>query len=481
MLSFVIPTYEPDLVLFKKCLESLKKQSLKEWEVVVVLDGPCPAAEGVVDVVADKRIRVVELPHGGVQRARNHGFTLTSGEVVSFWDCDCIIEPDTAKMWMETFKERPELAFIYSGYRFLNEQGGIPSEPFDPWTLRVANYISTMFPLRREAFPGFDESLKSLQDWDMWLSVVEKGGKGLFVPGYAFATAFPTPKSISGQGCTNAAWLERVAAVKAKHGIPDRKVCVTSVIHREEGIRLAKLIDADYKDHPNHKPHGYTTMIQVGFSLHPERVRRHSEHFASKQLTKKVIYWTLEDVTEVNNAISLKALDLYAGVLNATTKQYVEDMAAKKVMDRAGFNVSIQPVPMVNADAIEALPAEARVLVDITEEYRQVMACVERSLPDIKFDFLGEDKPVKDYSAMLYLNPEKTLSFGVKRMLLAGRNVISNVEAPFCGFVDDTTDSGRYIEDLVTTIRKRVARPAGPAVDYWSNACTKDALLEVLK
>jgi hypothetical protein len=128
-----------------------------------------------------------------------------------------------------------------------------------------------------------------------------------------------------------------------------------------------------------------------------------------------------------------------------------------------------------------ALPAEARVLVDITEEYRQVMACVERSLPDIKFDFLGEDKPVKDYSAMLYLNPEKTLSFGVKRMLLAGRNVISNVEAPFCGFVDDTTDSGRYIEDLVTTIRKRVARPAGPAVDYWSNACTKDALLEVLK
>ena len=49
------------------------------------------------------------------------------------------------------------------------------------------------------------------------------------------------------------AWVPlKVDAVKIKHNLPNRTVCVSSLGHREEGIRLAKLIDADYKDVPNY-------------------------------------------------------------------------------------------------------------------------------------------------------------------------------------------------------------------------------------
>ena len=279
MVSFIIPVYKPDIGIFNKCLKSLKEQSLKDFEAVLVLDGPCPEAEDCVSLLGDGRFKVIEIPHGGAQKARNEGAKLAAGDILSFWDCDCVIEPDTAKTWVDTFKANPGISFVYSGYKFLGEKGGIPSEEFDPYTLKCGNYISTMFPMRRGVFPGFDESLESLQDWDLWLTIVENGGKGLFLPGYAFSTAYPTPDSISGKGCSNENWLARVEAVKKKHNLPDRHICVSSLTHKEEGIRLAKLINADYKDVPNHKPNKYTTVIQVGFSLNPNMARQHSAIF----------------------------------------------------------------------------------------------------------------------------------------------------------------------------------------------------------
>jgi glycosyltransferase involved in cell wall biosynthesis len=480
MLSFVIPTYKPSIELLKKNLKALIGQSLKEWEAIVVLDGPNDEAKLAIEALKSSKVKVFEIEHGGVQKARNYGFAKSKGEFVCFWDADCLIEPCAAKTWIDTFKAEPDKAFVYSGYKFLDEQGGIPSEPFDPWLLECGNYISTCFPMRREVFPGFDESLISLQDWDMWLTIVKNGGKGRYIPGYAFSTAYPTTTSISGKNCTNEVWLDRVKAVKTKHNLPDRKICVSSISYKEEGIRLAKLINADYKDVPNYKPNNYDTIIQVGFSLHPGRVATHSAIF-NQALKKKIIFFTMADVTEINNFISHKAIALYAERLNTHTKMYVEDLAAKRIMESAGFIVEILPIPLVNTDKIDALPEDRRVLVDITPEYRDVMVCLEHSLPDVTFDFLTHNKPVKDYCAMLALNPEKTMTFEVKRMLLAGRNIISNIEAPFCGYVNDNAEAGVFVSGLVNTIRKRIKRSTGPSVDFWAKEHQPTKLDEVLK
>jgi hypothetical protein len=154
--------------------------------------------------------------------------------------------------------------------------------------------------MRREIFPGFDETLESLQDWDLWLTIAERGGKGLFIPGYAFSTAYPNADSISGKGFTKEAWVGRVRAVKVKHDIPDRKVCVSSVSFRGEGIRLAKLIEADYKDMPTDKPNNYETLIQIGFNLHPSRIKMHTAIF-NQVARKKIIFWQIDDLTTIQN------------------------------------------------------------------------------------------------------------------------------------------------------------------------------------
>lgn len=480
MVSFIVPVYNPDLEILKKCLKSLFSQSYKDFEVIAVLDGPSIVAEAALDGFRDIRLKRINMPHGGACRARNEGYKASKGDIVWFWDCDCIIEPDTCKTFIDTFKEHPEASFLYSGYKFLGEKGGIPSEPFDPWTLKCGNYVSTCFPMRREAFPGFDENIKAFQDWDVWLTIVEKGGKGLFIPGHAFSTKVPDINSISGRNFTAGTWLERVKAIKGKHNLPDRKVCVSSLSDREEGIRLAKLIDADFKDVPNYKPNNYETVIQVGFSLHPSRIRSHTGIF-TQVLRKKIIFWTRDNIAEIQNSISFKALRMYSETLNRHAIQFVEDMYAKKVMESAGFNVSVLPIPMVNTGPIVESPAETKVLLDITEEYRNFMNCILYSLPDIKFDYIDSNKPIKDYSAMVSLHPEGTMSFNIKRMLLNGKNIISNVQDPFCGYVNSEQDLGKYISEFVDTIRKRVNRKTSPAIDFWSKQMSPNKLMEVLK
>lgn len=480
MVSFIVPVFKPQLDIFKKCIKSLIDQSFKEWEAVIVFDGPNIEAQGVLSSFKDIRLKTVNMPHGGACKARNEGFKHSKGDVIWFWDCDCLIEPDTCKAFVEELDKNKDIDFVYSGYKFLGENGGIPSEPFDPWLLKCGNYISTCFPMRRSVFPGWDESLKSLQDWDIWLTITEKGSKGSYFPGYAFSTAMPTANSISGQGCTNEAWLDRVKAVQIKHNLQPRKVCVSSLENKLEGIRLAKLIDADYKDVPNYKPNNYDTIIQVGFSLNPGRAKYHSGIF-NQPLRKKVIFWTADNIGEINNSVSHKALGEYSKALNCQTIQFVEDLYAKNVMESAGFNVSILPLPMVNTDEITALSETPRLLVDFSEEYRQLVSCLQHSLPDIPFDFTNDCKPIKDYAGMLSLSGEKTMSFSIKRMLLAGRNVISNTQSPFCGYVGDNTEIGKYVTELVDTIRKRIKRPTKASVDFWGKQLKADKLMEVLR
>jgi glycosyltransferase involved in cell wall biosynthesis len=178
LLSFVIPVYRKPPDVFENCLKSLFDMSYRRIEVICVFDGPDPELQ---KVASKFKTTEMVIPHGGAPKARNSGFAASRGEYVSFWDADCYAKPDMARMWIETFREHPDADFVYSGYEFVNNAAPpFPGEPFDPYLLKCGNYIATMFPMKRSVFPGFDESLKAGQDWDMWLTIVEKGGKGRF-------------------------------------------------------------------------------------------------------------------------------------------------------------------------------------------------------------------------------------------------------------------------------------------------------------
>lgn len=471
-LTFIVPVYEPRLDILAKCVRSLCDQSLKEWSAVFVLDGPNKGAADVIRAEIKKKpnaYKIVEQEHAGAQRARNHGAEYANSDFIVWWDSDCIIEPDTAKTWVDQLDKHQDIAFIYSDYKFLGEKGAIQSEPFDPWTLRVRNYISTCFPVRRQYAAKWNETLKSLHDWDFWLSVVENGGKGKYIPGYAFSTLYPEAKSISGEGCSDANWLSRVDAVKKLHNLPERDVCVSALGKKSEGIWLAKLIDADYQDYPNFKPHRYKTIIQLGFSFLPHAVEAHCGIFNEPDV-KKVIFWTCDDITQVWSRLNYTAIKKYRTLLNSmkNLRQYVEDKSAADMMKELGFNVEVRPAPMVVGEA-PPLPEKPKFLVDINPNYGPVMNVLDISLPDVELVNINGVADISGYTGLVHFHPDRTISAGMKRALLAGRSIVSNVQAPFAGYVDDTKALYDFIPDAVEKIRAAAKQNLRlDARDYYS-------------
>jgi len=66
-------------------------------------------------------------------------------------------------------------------------------------------------------------------------------------------------------------------------------------------------------------------------------------------------------------------------------------------------------------------------------------------------------------------------------MIVAGRHVISNVQAPGAGYVDDRQSADTFIPLLVNKIREQAySKPNEEVRKHFSKTVSKDSLMEVL-
>ena len=135
-------------------LKSLSHQTYENFSIIVVSD------EG-----------------RGANWARNRGFMQASSEFVLFSDNDIEWHSMALETMMKTLKRFPSASYCYG--RFIVYGGTGPDagtvwghEPWDSKLLKDHNYISTMSVIRSKDFPGFDEDIMRLQDWDLWLTML---------------------------------------------------------------------------------------------------------------------------------------------------------------------------------------------------------------------------------------------------------------------------------------------------------------------
>ena len=95
MISVIIPVFNVELFL-QSCLESVKAQTLKDFEAILVDDGSSDSSGAICDAYAraDNRFRVVHQPNQGVSAARNRGLDLAKGDYVYFVDADDEMRPE---------------------------------------------------------------------------------------------------------------------------------------------------------------------------------------------------------------------------------------------------------------------------------------------------------------------------------------------------------------------------------------------------
>jgi len=178
MISVIIPTYQHSRSL-PRCLESVLKQTFKDIEVIVIDDGSIDSTQDVIKPFLD-RVIYVKQKNQGAPVARNNGFDLSKGEEIIFCDADVIMHPKMLEMLHQALQDNPDSAFAYSAFRFGWKR--FSSFSFSTERLRQMNFIHTTALIRRTDFPRFDETLRRFHDWDLWLTILEHGKGGIFVP-----------------------------------------------------------------------------------------------------------------------------------------------------------------------------------------------------------------------------------------------------------------------------------------------------------
>lgn len=109
--SVVIPVHNREDVL-AETLESVRAQSLPDWECIVIDDRSDDGSHELAQIFArlDPRFKAVRLPAGRRHQcaARNFGLSLARGEFVNFLDSDDLFAVDKLRAQVEQLESRPE-------------------------------------------------------------------------------------------------------------------------------------------------------------------------------------------------------------------------------------------------------------------------------------------------------------------------------------------------------------------------------------
>ena len=179
IVSVIIPTHNRPAFL-KEAIASIKSQTFRDFEIIVVANGP--PTEQITQILAIAKAegcRTIYREEANLPKARNVGIAAAKGEFLAFLDDDDLWPP--SKLEQQIMAARQTGADMVSCDAII-ERGSVSyGQHFiadKRWTLAEELMLRNKFPAGgsgimvraskiREA-NGFDGSLIGVEDWDMW-------------------------------------------------------------------------------------------------------------------------------------------------------------------------------------------------------------------------------------------------------------------------------------------------------------------------
>jgi glycosyltransferase involved in cell wall biosynthesis len=184
--SVIIPTHNRAEFL-AEAIDSALSQTHAPTEVIVIDDG---STDNTAEVLSGygNRIKAVRQQNRGVSAARNAGVALASGDLLAFLDADDVWMPKKLERQVARFQAEPDLGLVHCGVDEIDAEGarlrrvqdGLEGWVADDMLMFRRSVIlgggsGAMIP--RALFKdigGFDETLSTSADWDLYYRVARK-------------------------------------------------------------------------------------------------------------------------------------------------------------------------------------------------------------------------------------------------------------------------------------------------------------------
>ena len=171
----------------KEAIDSVLRQSFKDYELIIVNDGSTDHTKGIIQTYEDnQKIRIFNIEHVGRAGALNIGFKIATGEYVSVIDSDDLYRPHKILKQVEYLDNHPNIALLGCNAMIHNLSTNEVYEycpPTDSKMIRKKLIFETVFPfpaimVRKDILEMVEycnQNLKSKIDLDLFGKIASIG------------------------------------------------------------------------------------------------------------------------------------------------------------------------------------------------------------------------------------------------------------------------------------------------------------------
>lgn len=456
--SFIVPGYDCAEYIFRN-IESILDQDYTNYEIIPVLNGEWATKEDLATALITKygdKINLLNIKMGNLGNANNEGFGVVKGDIISHLSSDLYLMPGALRNWVEAFEDHPEAGMVYSGYKLVspNPMDIYHSNPYDRYHLECENFIDGANPVRRESWKRWSTDLRSLIDWDWALSITE-GTQAFYIKEPLYYAELPKKGGLSDDSDLN--WVSRRRAVQEKHSIPDRKICLTSLIDPYLALNIAKMTGNDFRVFPGAKAHDYRLIYCYGFQCDSDSIQRSTGVFF-QHYGHKIIHWSGPDINSLCATWNLNTAMYYIDmVLKRINSHWVTTRRDEDVLKWLHLEPENQLLPVeVNDDSgkREAISVNDP---DLADQLR-------RAMPD-------KEIVINDLTAQITVHFDDRIT-NITHSLCRGNYVVANQNLPGAYFTEGFTNVPELRKMIVHTIRniqRTKPKISKTDIDYYRN------------
>ncbi|CAM1356184.1 glycosyltransferase [Tenacibaculum ascidiaceicola] len=186
-LSIIIPVYNTPVEFLKECLESLKFiPSFITSEIIIINDGSDNKDTlSFLSSINDTKYLIENRRNGGPGFARNEGIKLAKGKYIFSLDSDDVLHKDF-NIFIEYLIKNNEIDVLYGDFLYFGDINKVQkNHEFNKIALWFESNIPACSFFKKSAWEkvgGYDESLKTFEDYDFWIQCAVKNLKFKYLP-----------------------------------------------------------------------------------------------------------------------------------------------------------------------------------------------------------------------------------------------------------------------------------------------------------